>query len=50
MARGTDLYGFDDSPAATATSSTPSKGVKGVNKVGGKCRDATYESLAVFKI
>ena len=25
MARGTDLYGFDDSPAATATSSTPPK-------------------------
>ena len=28
MARGTDLYGLDDSPAATATSSTPEKANK----------------------
>jgi len=50
MARGTDLYGLADSPAATSHELNSSKGVKRVNKVSGKSRETTYECLAIFEI
>ena len=49
MARGTELYGLDDSPAATATSSTPPKEYKAKTRLEEKAEKPPMKAWPFLK-